>query len=313
MTGSASLQLESRSCTVTVGAVSISNIGAAAGLDIWFQVKRSLKPNQPNTCQLRIRNLSPTTRAAIAASTTGTVAALTTKGSAKTASKTKASASATVPVTVTAGYVGGTSVLFAGQLRSAQTSKDGADDVTELTTGDGDEAALVARSTGSYGKGSNAYLVALAVINDMGIGPGNIQSFKSQLQSGPMFAQGVVLKGNSLDRLVAIAWGCGLEVTIQQGVLQWTKLGMPVGQTAYVLSTNPNTGVIGSPTIDTKGVLSVQTLLLPGLKPGLPIQVSSTYLPQALYRIISIETTGDTAGDDWGHAIEAKPNLLGVG
>jgi hypothetical protein len=73
-----------------------------------------------------------------------------------------------------------------------------------------------------------------------------------------------------------------------------------------LLQTTPtNTGVIGSPSVDTKGVLTIETLLLPGLAPGQPIVVKTAYI-SGLYRVTAIETTGDVAGNDWKHAIEAK-------
>jgi len=109
----------------------------------------------------------------------------------------------------------------------------------------------------------------------------------------------------------------------RNGVAQWQKLGQPLGGEAYVLSTTGlqtnliaaalgNTGVLGSPTIDTKGILSIETLMLPGLAPGQPIQVNAKYV-SGLFRIISIETTGSTFDNDWKHSIQAKPYGLGVG
>lgn len=305
--GPSPIQLENRSCTITVGTVGptgqstgrgiqVNDIGLQQGLDVWFEVKRSLKQGTPNTCDLRLYNLSDATRKSLEAATTGTTTPIQSAPSA-------AALPPSVPVIVQAGYVGGTSILFKGQLRSAQTTTSGPDTVTELTTGDGDSAMVLARSVGSFGKGSNAYNVALSVLNDMGIGVGNIASFQSVLSSGPMFSGGVVLKGASNDILTDIAFGLGLEVTIQNGVAQWTKLGQPTGGTAYLLTSD--TGLIGSPSVDTKGVLTAQTLMLPGLKPGASIQVQAKYV-KGLYRITSIETTGDTAGNEWCHQIEAK-------
>jgi hypothetical protein len=51
--------------------------------------------------------------------------------------------------------------------------------------------------------------------------------------------------------------------------------------------------------------------MLPGLGPGSPISVSSAYV-QGLFRITTIETLGETAGEQWQHSIEAKPYGLGV-
>jgi len=78
------IQLENRSSTLTVGTpgrpgtgIQITNIGLQQGLDIWFQVRRSLKAKEPNTCDLRIRNLSNASRKALESATTGTVSAIT--------------------------------------------------------------------------------------------------------------------------------------------------------------------------------------------------------------------------------------------
>lgn len=291
------IDLLERSCTVTVGKTQVTNIGQELGLNVWFSVKKSLKARSPQTCDVRLMNLSDATRKAIeqSAQPLGPPG-----GGAPGADNTA------TPVKIVAGYVGGTSTVFLGQLRSAQTTTDGATTTTELQTGDGDAAAILARSTHCFGAGANAYMVAQQLIKDMGCGAGNIATVATILKGSPVYQKGVVLKGNSLDHLCDLALNCGLEVTLQSGNLQWVSMGQPLAGQAYLLQTTPtNTGVIGSPSVDTKGVLSIETLMMPGIVPGIPIVVKTDYI-SGLYRITSVETTGDIRGEDWRHSIEAK-------
>jgi hypothetical protein len=288
------LALVNRSCTVTVGTIEIANIGGQIGLDVWFQVRRSLKPKEPNTCDLRIYGLSEDTQRAIEQSAQPHPSPASAPGA----------PNAIVPVKIVAGYVGATATIFLGEMRSAQTVTDGPDTVTELTTGDGDQAGILARSTASFGAGANAYTVAQQLLADMKCGVGNLQTVAQILRASPLYQKaGVVLKGNSKDMLDDLARSCGLEVTTQNGIAQWHSLGQPLGGEAYSLSSD--TGLIGVPSVDTKGVLCCDALMMPGIRPGIPIVMNAGRI-KGLYRVISVETTGGTADNDWHHKVEAK-------
>lgn len=288
-----------RSATITVGPVQIANIGQQVGLDVWASCRRSLRPKEPNTCDLRIYNLSDASRKAIEA------AAQPSPGPAQ-----PGGTNTVVPVKVVAGYVGNTSTLFLGEMRSAQTLIDGPNTVTELQTGDSDAAAIMARLSKGFGAGTSAYTVAKALFAAMGVGNGNIESFASILRGSPLYASGATLKGNAMQALIDLAAGCGLEVSLQQGVPQFVSLGQPVGGSAYLLSSD--TGMVGSPSMDTKGTLTVQCLLLPGMRPGVPVQVNGEYV-QGLFRIISVESTLDTKENDWTHTLECRRYGTGLG
>ena len=290
----ASIQLFSRSSVITVGTIQVSNIGQSIGLDAWFQVRRSLKANEPNTCDLRLYNLAPSTLSALAAATQTVPSPANAPGSPLTV----------VPVKIVAGYEGGTSTIFLGEMRSAQTITDGADNVTELTTGDGDFATILARSVASFPPGTNAYTVAVKMLADMNLGQGNLSTVAPIMRASNLYSGGVVLKSSSWDHLRDLCASCGLEVSIQGGVAQFMPLGTPLIGQAYLLSSD--TGLIGSPSVDTKNVLTCKTEMLPGIAPGVAIQLSSKYV-KGTFRVTSVTTTGDTAGDDWCHEIEAKP------
>ena len=287
-----------RASVVTVGTYQIANIGQQLGLDVWFEVRRSLKSGKPNTCDLRLYNLAPDTRAQIENYTqpiqgTNTT---TTPGS-------------VVPVTIVAGYVGKMGLIFSGSLRTAQTLADGADYVTELNSGDGDASVVLARTSYSFPRGANAYVVAMQLLSDMAKAAnvtsmaGNTATVANILKGSPLYSLGVTLKGSSYDHLQDLALSCGLEVTIQKGVAQWSSLGQPVPGEQYSLSAS--TGMYGSPTRDTKGLVSVETALIPDIVPGCNVQVSGQFV-SGWFRATDVETTGSTFGAEWGHKMTCK-------
>lgn len=292
VSGIPAAKLFSRASRVTVGTVEISNIGQQQGLDVWFQVRRSLKAKEPNTCDLKIWNLSDTSRKSIEQSAQPVPSIAAAPGAPNTV----------VPVKIEAGYEGNMSTIFFGEMRSAQTVRDGDDFVTELQTGDGDEAIAVARVSASLGP-TNAYAVAQQLLKAMGSGQGNLASVASVLRGSTLYQQGGALKGNPAAILTDLCASVGLEFSLQGGQAQFLSLGQPLDGSAYELSSD--TGLIGEPSVDTKGVLCCMTLMLPGLKPGQLVYMNSLFV-QGNYRIASMVTVGDTAGNDWSHKIEAK-------
>lgn len=292
MSGPSNL-LYSRSSTVTVGTIQIVNIGQNIGLDVWFDVKRTLKPNEPNTCDLRIYNLADSSLKAIASATqTSTNPALPPSAS-----------NGVVPVKIVAGYESGTSTIFLGEMRSAQTVRDGDDFVTELTSGDGDFAQIYARLNVQAPRGTSAYTVVQQCLTAMKSGNGNLSAVAQTLRGATMYQQGAVLKGNAHDLLVDICRSVGLEVKIQNGQAQFLSLGQPLAGQAYNLT--PNTGLIGEPSVDTKGVMSCMTLMLPELIPGKAVVVNSRFV-SGTYRVVSMDTSGSTFDNEWGHRLECK-------
>jgi hypothetical protein len=285
-----SVPLFLRSSTVTVGNTQIQNIGLQQGLDVEFKVVRSLKPTDPNTCDLKIYGLSDDTQQQLANASQAYKPAggPTTK---------------VIPVRIDAGFVNNTSTIFLGEMRAAETTKDGQETETELSTGDGDDALVIQRISQSFAPGATPVQVVQALLSQMGVGQGNLGAVKPILAGSSMFTLGVNLKGNAAETLTKICASAGLEFSLQNGQAQFLPRGQPLAGEAYLLG--PNTGLWGSPTVDTKGVMQCQCALLPGLAPGVPVQIQSAYV-QGLFRITTITTTGSTAGGDWSHQIEAK-------
>lgn len=284
--------LYNRASRVTVGTVQVSNIGQQTGLDVWFQVRRSLKAKEPNTCDLKLWNLSDSSRKSIEQSGQPIPSIAAAPGA----------PNKVVPVKIEAGYVGNMATIFLGEMRSGQTVRDKEDLITEMQTGDGDEAIAISRVNQALGP-TSAYTVAQQLLAAMGVGQGNLPAFATNLRAATLYKLGVHLKGNPTTIMVDLCRSIGLEFSVQGGQAQFLSLGQPIDGSAYELS--PDTGLIGEPSVDTKGVLSCMTLLLPGLRPGSSIYMNSAFV-QGIYRISSMTITGDTAGNEWGIKIEAK-------
>lgn len=265
-----------------------------SGMDVAFTVKKTLKP-QPNTCDLRIWNLSPNSRKQLEQMSQPSVGITSTPGT-----NTKK-----VPVKIEAGYVGtGRAQIWLGELRAAQTTTDGPDMVTELSTGDGDQAAA-ARLNVSIGAGTGADIAMTKLLKVLGVGQGNLPKAVNLLKSAGMaqFAvKGFCLKGPAVDQMTDLCRSAGLEWSIQDGQLQVLSLGQPLDGQAIRIA--PDAGMIGSPTVDTKGILNVTTLMIPKIKPGVKISMDSQTVKGG-YRVISCEYTGDTYGNEWYIKIEA--------
>lgn len=298
-----------RYCVVTVGTIQIRNVGMERGLDVEFEIKTSTTGKEPNTCDLKIYNLSPASRQAIAQASE-----ITTSIAAPAGTKSKI-----VPVQIDAGYVGHFSTIFLGEMRSGQVSRpDGTDILLELNSGDADQALALARVNQNLPAGSTASSAIQTILKAMGCGVGNLNSATVQqlLKGAKVYQRGVHMKGNAADYLDDLCVSCGLEFSIQGGQAQFLPLGQPLQGEAYLLSAGDsttgavnseeaasNTGLIGTPAEDTKGVLSATSLILPGLRCGGPVQVESVEA-NGLYKITSLVHKGQTGGNDWYCQIE---------
>jgi hypothetical protein len=146
------------------------------------------------------------------------------------------------------------------------------------------------------------------LLQALGIGTGNLPKALNLLNSqgsAQLYANGAVIKGLAADHMTDLVRSAGLEWSIQDGQLQVLNVGQPLAGQAVLVS--EGSGMIGSPTIDTKGVLSFTMLMVPNIKPGVPvaIQAELTQGQQQGYRVIACEYTGDTMGTEWYIKAEA--------
>lgn len=292
-----------RALTLTVGTLAITYV-KGIGLDVEFTVRRGVQVTQkavkpvPNTCDLKIYNLSVAHRKQLEQLTT-----VTTPQSANPQS----GAQKIVPCIISAGYVGRQSIVFSGELRAAQSVTEGADTITELTTGDGDTALQQTRLTVALPPGSTLGSGLRKVLAALGIGQGNLSRALALISANPLVAQmyskGVVFKGSPAEILTDICRAAGLQWSIQHGVVQFQDLGQPLGGQAILIDAAH--GMVGSPSVDTKGILTFTTLMLPDLAPGVKVAMNAKNVKGG-YQVLSVETTGQTNANEWYQKVEAQ-------
>lgn len=252
------------------------------GLDVAFEVERTLR-RHPNKAQIRIWNLSASHRAQL-------------------------EQLGSVRVRLRAGYQDGFAEIFNGDLRRAQSERDGADIVTTISGGDGELATRRGTVNRSFASPVNFDHVLQHLVDAIGVGVGNALSAltgTSLDQAGSESrGAGVVLSGRADDELDGLLTSAGLEWSIQDGALQVLPRGRALDGTAVRLA--PDTGLIESPSVSTKGVLTARALLMPDLVPGRKVQIDATTV-SGFFRMKKGTYVGDTASDDWSIGLEGEP------
>lgn len=274
--------LYDRRAFVTVGTIEFSS------LDFAFRIEKSLKP-EPNTCELEIFNLSEDHVAELEL----------------LAPKTGKAAIKGIPCKIEAGYKDSVSQLWLGDLRTVETIIDGPDWLTRLSSGDGEKAWQNARLHVSYGPKTPVETALRAIARALGVGEGNLGKVVSRLKiaGSALFPAGCVISGSCSRELLEIARSADLEVSIQDGALQFLDRGKALAGTAIRLA--PETGMIEVPTVDNEGILTVKTLMIPDLKPGALIVVEGRRV-KGNFRARKCTWSGDTSGQDWMITTEAE-------
>lgn len=263
-----------RDWSLTIGERELS------GLDFTFNVKKSLKPT-PNTCELKVYNLAPETRRYL-------------------------ETPKSLPVKLEAGYLDeGRSVLYLGEVRSAFSIHDGSEFITELSTGDSEDAVRKGRINIPVGKGMSPDQVLEQIAISLGVKQGNLPQTKQRIAGAlsDLYGKGSCVSGNAARELTALCKSAGLEWSIQDGRLQFLQRGQPNDQEALLLRSD--TGLIGPPSVDNKGVLHCVCLLVPDVFPGRKLSIESASV-QGGFRITDVEYDGDTRGDQWYAKIHAE-------
>jgi hypothetical protein len=243
------------------------------GLDVKAVIKSNLRP-EPNTCDLQIINLNRDHRSQL---------------------EQKKSA----VVQIEAGYENATSVLFVGNLRTSLSVEEGPDIITSLNSGDGERAIRSARINVSIHKDTKTIDVLQTIVRALGIEEGNLNDAVTLLQTSgiaDIFSEGTVISGSASREMTNICRTAGLSWSVQKGKLQLLPLRTALAGLAIKLS--GKTGLIDKPTVDTNGVLTARTLMIPDLIPGRKIVLESERL-SGQYRVEECTYSLDTAGSDW--------------
>jgi hypothetical protein len=266
--------------------VAVDNIELTS-LDVAFRVEKTLKP-LPNTCELTIWNLNPDHRAQLE----------------ELRPKDK-QATTGIPCRIDAGYKDAVSQIWLGDLRTVQTVRDGPDWVTELTSGDGEKAWKNARLHISYGPKTSIDTALRAMARALGVAPGNLSSVTSKLKiaGSAVFPTGFVISGSVARAITDLGRSADLDVSIQDGALQFLDRGKALAGEALRIA--PETGMLGSPTVDNEGLLSVTVSMIPDVRCGGLIVMDAERV-KGNYKIVKAIWTGDTSAEVWEVEIEAE-------
>lgn len=263
-----------RKCMVTVDTIEFD------ALDVQFTVVKTLKP-QPNTCELTIYNLNEDHRQQL-----------------QQLNPTKNPATTGVPCKIDAGYKDAVSQIWLGDLRTVQTTREGPNFVTKLTSGDGEQGWQNARMHVSFGPQSSIDTVFRGMAKALGVSEGNLAKVVSNLKiaGSSILTSGITISGSVSTHLTDLARSAGLEVSIQDSALQFIDLNKATAGTAILLS--PKTGLVDSPTVDHKGVLSAKMLMIAGIHCGSLVTVDSLFV-KGTYRVEKCTWSGERDGSDW--------------
>lgn len=251
-----------------------------SGIDVDFVIEKDIKNTSPNTCSLKLYNLNDQSRQAISQP----LHPLTVK--------------------IEAGYLGATTQLFFAQTRAAWSEREGATTVTRIESTDtvarvmGTRATKQITNTAALYKTMGARVPIAnafkAIAGVMGVGVGNLY----QALAGTSFqVNGSCLLGNSAQVMTDLCRSAGLEWWINDGNLVLVNIGQGLSS-SVAIELSEDSGLVGSPSVDSAGALSAKTRIIPGLTPGVLVNMKSLFVKGG-YRVEKCRYRGSTRGSAW--------------
>ena len=239
-----------------------------SGLRIRFSVKRS-DAQTPNAAEIRVYNLAPNTARQIRDEFTRVI--------------------------LQAGYEENFGVIFDGDIKQVKFGREGGTDTyVDIAAGDGDAAynfAVVNTTLAAGARQSDQIRAALAPMAERGVTAGYIDTTDDRA-----LPRGKAMFGMSRDYLRRSADTTATTWSIQDRKVQFVKrTGLLPGQAVALSSA---TGLVGVPEVTNEGVY-IRSLLNPLLVIGGRVQVSGSTDADGIYRILVVEHTGDTHGNEW--------------
>jgi hypothetical protein len=264
--------------------------------DIKFKVIKSIK-SEPNKCTLEIFNLNAEHRNAIAELNPVTKL-VHVRDKKKLRIAARKSAKKGIGVKIEAGYHGDNSLIWLGDMRTAESEYIAPNWITKLTAGDGEKAWQNARVNVSYGPKTPTSTALNAMVKALGLGAGNTaEIIANEGLTNKIYPQGTVMSGPVATLLTDYCRSADLEWSIVDGAVQFTGRGKALKGRAILVSAN--TGMLGSPKVDIDGVLTVKTVLIPDVRPGRLIVVEASQ-NAGNYRAEQIIYEGESDGTNWG-------------
>jgi hypothetical protein len=215
-----------------------------------------------------------------------------------------------VTVKLEAGYQDRLGLLFSGDILTGGVShvKNGADWVTKIQAGDGEQALRTSRVNESFGP--NTKLVdVLSKMAGKFVGV-SADKAKKKIAAGDFpgafkeFANGFTAAGPLRGEFDTLMKNAGLEWSIQNGEMQVTVEGDPTQETAFEVG--PGSGLIGSPEKGDKGAIKFRSLLQSSITPGRRVVLKSRSI-NATIVVNHVVYVGDTHGDQWFTESEGLP------
>lgn len=241
---------------------------------------------KPNTCEITISNLSEETRAELEVKP--------------------------LHVRINVGYGDTVGRLFAGDVRWAESERADSDWRTVIHLGDGERAYRYARVNRSHKSGVTVGAAVREIAESMGLKvPRGLKGLDKQ------YVAGLSLSGEAAVELDRLLTPLGKRWSIQDGRLMILGEDETRRDIAFVM-TGPTpgdngTGVIGSPALGSPARskeparLKMRHLLREEIVPGGKIQLFTRDFGGSLFKVTRVVHSGDTHGDRWESAIEAKP------
>lgn len=210
-------------------------------------------------------------------------------------------------VVVLAGYVGRRKTIFKGDTEKTTITRDATDWITEVECGDGSKQLKKARTNQSFRGGQSLGKMIEKLAGDLGLDVGNIKEkiasdgARSVLKE---FVSGFVASGKTSDVLDELAKSAGLKFSVQDGsVTLLAKTEVLPGPAVPVDSTS---GLIGTPQIGEKGIVTARMLLNGEVVPGKKVTLSSA-AASGSFVTRKVKHTGSTWGGDWLTEVEMGP------
>lgn len=241
-------------------------------LRVEFKIVKDIKKD-PNTCHVKVYNLSRETRA-------------------------KLDVGDTDVLILEAGYQDIIETVFIGDVHRTESYKEDTEWVTEFHLGDGIKAARSKNISKSINNG-DAQQALRELLNALGKGTGNLDQAISTLTATGTLKVGApkyVFSGNVAAQIDKVSKDLGLSFSMQDGKPNFVQQGTLIDHDVVLLT--PDTGLIGSPELTKKGQLKVTAVIQQKLIPGKAVMIKSQQV-DGVFQIQKAEFEGDTHGDKW--------------
>jgi hypothetical protein len=115
---------------------------------------------------------------------------------------------------------------------------------------------------------------------------------------------GMHVRGYAVDELAELSKSRGIEFSVQDGEVQILEYGK-AKEGVPVTLISPLTGLIGYPSVDNDGIMTLNHRLLPNVFPGSLVDVKSLFVT-GRYRVLRALYSGSLFGEDFNIELEGK-------